>query len=93
MQATLLMSLSENYRPQELDEAARRRFKKRLYIPLPSADGRRQLLLNLLQRQRNLLCPEDVEAIVDRTAGYSGYVLRFQIATQLPSRLCLLQFS
>lgn len=26
-------------RPQELDEAARRRLTKRLYIPLPSAGG------------------------------------------------------
>lgn len=27
-------------RPQELDEAVRRRFTKRLYIPLPNEEGR-----------------------------------------------------
>jgi ATP-dependent Zn protease len=30
-------------RPQEIDEAARRRFVKRIYVPLPDADSRRAL--------------------------------------------------
>jgi len=33
--------------PQELDDAVRRRFVKRLYIPLPNPEGRQQLIKNL----------------------------------------------
>lgn len=40
-------------RPQELDEAARRRMVKRLYIPLPDANARRQLVCNLLATQQH----------------------------------------
>ena len=35
-------------RPEEIDEAARRRFVKRIYIPLPDSAGRKQLLERLL---------------------------------------------
>jgi SpoVK/Ycf46/Vps4 family AAA+-type ATPase len=33
--------------PKELDDAVRRRFVKRLYIPLPNTDGRIQLIKSL----------------------------------------------
>ncbi|KAJ3364112.1 Fidgetin-like protein 1 [Allomyces arbusculus] len=59
-------------RPQELDEAARRRFKKRLYIPLPCASGRRHLLSHLLRRQAHAVTSTDLESIVRATEGYSG---------------------
>jgi spastin len=36
-------------RPQELDDAVRRRLVKRIYIPLPDADGRTAILTHLLQ--------------------------------------------
>ncbi|KAK7198573.1 metalloprotease [Novymonas esmeraldas] len=36
-------------RPDELDEAARRRMEKRLYIPLPDAAARRELMERLLR--------------------------------------------
>ena len=35
-------------RPDELDEAARRRFIKRLYIPLPDSKARRDLFNRLM---------------------------------------------
>ena len=35
-------------RPQELDEAARRRFVKRLYIPLPNKNGREALVRRII---------------------------------------------
>ena len=38
------MVLAATNRPQDLDEARRRRLEKRVYIPLPTAEGRRQLL-------------------------------------------------
>jgi spastin len=36
-------------RPQELDDAVRRRLVKRIYIPLPDAEGRAAILTHLLQ--------------------------------------------
>eukprot|EP00752_Nemacystus_decipiens_P011606 g10305.t2 len=59
-------------RPQELDEAARRRFVKRLYVPLPDKSGRRQLMNILLKTSPSSLTAEDVEEIVDSTDGFSG---------------------
>jgi SpoVK/Ycf46/Vps4 family AAA+-type ATPase len=59
-------------RPQELDEAARRRFVKRLYIPLPDDDARRSLVRHLLTKNRHTLVDEDVEAVTRRCEGYSG---------------------
>ncbi len=38
-----LLIVGATNRPQELDEAARRRFVKRLYIPLPDAPARSQV--------------------------------------------------
>jgi katanin p60 ATPase-containing subunit A1 len=35
--------LAATNRPQDLDEAIRRRLEKRVYIPLPTEVGRRQL--------------------------------------------------
>ncbi|CAM9484003.1 unnamed protein product [Ascophyllum nodosum] len=59
-------------RPQELDEAARRRFVKRLYVPLPDKSGRRQLINILLKTSVNNLTPRDVEEVVEGTEGFSG---------------------
>ncbi len=59
-------------RPQELDEAARRRFVKRLYIPLPDADARRHLIKRLLAKNRHVLTEDDIEAVTTATKGYSG---------------------
>ena len=55
--------------PQELDEAARRRLVKRLYIPLPEADARRQIIHNLLAEQSYRLNEDQVEEIVRRADG------------------------
>jgi len=59
-------------RPQELDEAARRRLVKRLYIPLPEGEARRRIITNLLAKERNSLTDTEVEEVVDKTEGYSG---------------------
>lgn len=59
-------------RPQELDEAARRRFVRRLYIPLPSAEARGALLDTLLRHNRHELTETDIRDIVARSDGYSG---------------------
>lgn len=59
-------------RPQELDEAARRRLVKRLYVPLPELEARKQIINNLLASVRHNLEEEDVARIAERSAGYSG---------------------
>jgi len=67
----IVMVLAATNRPWDLDEALRRRFEKRVYIPLPNKKGREELFrLNLA----NLNLDEDVdlEKLVDATEGYSG---------------------
>ncbi|KAI3631917.1 hypothetical protein MIR68_009753 [Amoeboaphelidium protococcarum] len=59
-------------RPQDLDEAVRRRFTKRLYIPLPEAETRSQLLKQLLDKhKRHSVSASQLNAIVKKTEGYS----------------------
>ncbi|XP_071915175.1 ATPase family AAA domain-containing protein FIGL1 [Coffea arabica] len=60
-------------RPQELDEAARRRLAKRLYIPLPSSEARAWIVQNLLEKDGLFeLSREDIGTICKLTEGYSG---------------------
>lgn len=59
-------------RPQELDEAARRRFVKRLYIPLPQLTARREIMVNLLSSINHVITESHLEEIASRTDGYSG---------------------
>lgn len=42
-------------RPEELDEAARRRMPKQLYIPLPCAEARRTMILHQLREWHAVL--------------------------------------
>ncbi|XP_056148031.1 fidgetin-like protein 1 [Lampris incognitus] len=59
-------------RPQEIDEAARRRLAKRLYIPLPEAAARKQIVVNLMVCEKHKLREEELESIVTGTEGFSG---------------------
>ncbi|XP_045684801.1 fidgetin-like protein 1 [Phyllostomus hastatus] len=59
-------------RPQEIDEAARRRLVKRLYIPLPDAAARRQIVLSLMSREQCRLREEELALVVQRSEGFSG---------------------
>ncbi|XP_022080671.1 fidgetin-like protein 1 isoform X2 [Acanthaster planci] len=67
-----LLVVGATNRPQEIDEAARRRMVKRLYIPLPEAPARRQIVQNLLAQQSYSLTEEELERICQDTDGYSG---------------------
>jgi katanin p60 ATPase-containing subunit A1 len=54
-----------------LDEAIRRRLEKRIYIPLPTEIGRREMLrINLKEVQ--LEASVDLEEVVKKSDGYSG---------------------
>lgn len=59
-------------RPQEIDEAARRRLAKRLYIPLPEAAARQQIVINLMSREKSQLGTDELEKVVSSTEGFSG---------------------
>ncbi|GMM51978.1 putative AAA family ATPase [Starmerella bacillaris] len=58
--------------PWAIDEAARRRFVRRQYIPLPETATRRVHLSKLLSHQKHALTDEDIELLVTKTEGYSG---------------------
>ncbi|XP_005396663.1 PREDICTED: fidgetin-like protein 1 [Chinchilla lanigera] len=59
-------------RPQEIDEAARRRLVKRLYIPLPEASARKQIVTNLMSKEQCDLSEEEILQVVQRSDGFSG---------------------
>lgn len=63
-------------RPQELDDAARRRFTKRLYIPLPEENDREALLHVLLKKNKHCLCSDEIKHLAKDTEGYSGADLK-----------------
>ncbi|KAF9098666.1 hypothetical protein BGX29_007494 [Mortierella sp. GBA35] len=70
--ADRVLVMGATNRPQELDEAARRRFVKRIYIPLPEAETRRSLLTKLLSGQDYRLSSGEMQTLVRQTEGYSG---------------------
>ncbi|XP_045212612.2 fidgetin-like protein 1 [Mercenaria mercenaria] len=67
-----LLVIGATNRPQEIDEAARRRFVKRLYIPLPEYPARRTIITNLLRQQSYQLTDQQLDTICARTDGFSG---------------------
>lgn len=58
--------------PHEIDEAARRRFRKKLYIPLPDNPARLRIIQNLLSKHPHTLTAPQLDQVVVLTDGYSG---------------------
>jgi AAA+ superfamily predicted ATPase len=82
-------------RPADLDEAARRRLSKQIYIPLPCAAARRQLVVTLLRagaghgaQCAHTLQDADLDMLAERTSGYSGSDMKHlvQEAARAPLR-------
>ncbi|XP_077494538.1 spastin-like isoform X6 [Amblyomma americanum] len=59
-------------RPQELDDAALRRFTKRVYVTLPDENTRLVLLEKLLKKQNSPLSLDKLKYLARITSGYSG---------------------
>lgn len=59
-------------RPQELDEAALRRFPKRVYVSLPDKITRALMLRRLLSKQGCLFGDKDLGRLAALTEGYSA---------------------
>lgn len=55
--------------PWSLDPAVRRRFEKRIYIPLPELDARKQILA---QYAGKCLSESEIQALAELTEGCSG---------------------
>lgn len=64
--------LAATNRPQELDEAALRRFPKRVYVSLPDLNTRELLLKRLLAKQGSPLSADAAKRLAVCTEGYSG---------------------
>lgn len=57
--------------PWDLDEALRRRLEKRVYIPLPDIEGRRELF-RINMKGVSLESDVDFEELAQKSEGYSG---------------------
>ena len=70
--AKIVTVMAATNRPWDLDEAIRRRFEKRIYIPLPNEKGRKELFkINL----KNIKLSNDInfDELVKKSEGYSGH--------------------
>lgn len=82
-----ILIIGATNRPRDLDEAVRRRLGKRLYIPLPNADARRQFIDRVIDKDfcGNSTDPEEkmieiteeeIQSLVVTTKGFSGSDLK-----------------
>ncbi|KAI9657274.1 MAG: hypothetical protein M1829_006919 [Trizodia sp. TS-e1964] len=67
--ASRVLVLAATNLPWAIDEAARRRFVRRQYIPLPEGHVRAKQLRTLLGHQKHDLSSEDIDKLVDLTDG------------------------
>ncbi|KAH8377881.1 hypothetical protein KR093_007664, partial [Drosophila rubida] len=67
-----IMIIGATNRPQELDEAVRRRFVRRLYVALPVTKARQQIITNLLKQVHHSLSEDQIVGLAELTEGYSG---------------------
>jgi len=58
--------------PWMLDNAIKRRFERRIYIPLPGPEARRRMFELNVGTTPCTLTPKDYRLLADRTNGYSG---------------------
>ncbi|ORY82438.1 P-loop containing nucleoside triphosphate hydrolase protein, partial [Protomyces lactucae-debilis] len=71
MDARVLVLAATNL-PWAIDDAARRRFVRRQYIPLPEDTTRRQHLGHLIRHQKHTLTTDELDELTLLTEGFSG---------------------
>lgn len=59
--------------PWILDAAIRRRFEKRIYIPLPDIHARKEMFRIDVGKNYNSMTDQDFKVLAERCEGYSGY--------------------
>eukprot|EP01017_Pseudomicrothorax_dubius_P026471 TRINITY_DN2955_c0_g1_i3.p1 TRINITY_DN2955_c0_g1~~TRINITY_DN2955_c0_g1_i3.p1 ORF type:complete len:431 (-),score=124.02 TRINITY_DN2955_c0_g1_i3:35-1327(-) len=76
--------------PWGLDPAIRRRFEKRIYIPLPEMPARLYLLKSLMKKTPHSISDEEFEEIAQSTEGFSGADISILVrdASFQPLRKC-----
>ena len=73
-----ILIIGATNRPQEIDDAFVRRLNKRLYIPLPNKESRKEFIKRLIEKEQKEnnnayeVSDEDIDEIVLKTKGYSG---------------------
>ena len=67
-----VMVLGATNMPWDLDDALRRRFEKRIYIPLPNKTGREQMF-HINFKGIKLSDDVNIDTLVKKTEGYSGH--------------------
>ncbi|KAK7943221.1 AAA domain-containing protein [Apiospora aurea] len=70
--ANRVLVLAATNLPWAIDDAARRRFVRRQYIPLPEPETRATQLRTLLGQQKHSLTEADILELVELTGGFSG---------------------
>ncbi|KAK8069295.1 adenosinetriphosphatase [Apiospora phragmitis] len=70
--ANRVLVLAATNLPWAIDDAARRRFVRRQYIPLPEPETRATQLRTLLGQQKHGLTEADILELVEFTDGFSG---------------------
>ncbi len=73
--ASRVLVLAATNLPWAIDEAARRRFVRRQYIPLPEGHVRATQLRTLLSHQKHNLNQQDIEVLVEVTDGIYTYLI------------------
>jgi vacuolar protein-sorting-associated protein 4 len=71
-----ILLLAATNLPWVLDQAVRRRFEKRIYIPLPDFEARLALITMKMSSTPHSISPEQFGAIAERTEGFSGADLK-----------------
>jgi len=71
LKKNIVMVLGATNLPWDLDDALRRRFEKRVYVPLPNSVGRREMF-NINMKGIKLQENVDLDKLVKLTDGYSG---------------------
>ncbi|XP_073133990.1 katanin p60 ATPase-containing subunit A1-like isoform X2 [Henckelia pumila] len=67
----IVMVLAATNFPWDIDEALRRRLEKRIYIPLPNSESRKELIrINL--KTVEVAADVDIDEVARKTEGYSG---------------------
>ena len=71
LKKNIVMVMGATNLPWDLDDALRRRFEKRVYIPLPNSVGRREMF-HINMKGIKVQDDIDLDKLVQLTDGYSG---------------------
>ncbi|MFH4976102.1 hypothetical protein AB6A40_002811 [Gnathostoma spinigerum] len=78
--------------PWVLDSAIRRRFEKRIYIPLPDVSARKEMFkLHVGSKTVHTLTDADYLLLAQKTEGYSGYDISLVVRDALMQSIRMVQ--